>query len=142
MGGYSEINGRGLDRLGRAKTEMGVRALKLSWVMIVMAGLAGCALVPGAPTAFPPLAGLEGISIIGTDKTITDHIVSYRTGKNCSTVRKNLGQTYCEEDEIGVMDEVYCYNSLGNVNCFAVPKPHGELMPTVGHIPAGAGPVR
>ncbi|MDP6426840.1 MAG: hypothetical protein QF393_02385 [Rhodospirillales bacterium] len=111
-------------------------------IIVVLLALAGCTAVAGAPAVVPPLAGVEGLSVLGTDKTITDHFISFSTGKNCSTIRKNLGMTYCEEDEVGTVDEVYCYRSLGRVNCFAVPAPHGERQPTVGHIPSAAPPPR
>ena len=111
-------------------------------MLAVLVALAGCTAVAAAPGAVPTLAGIEGLTVIVTDKTITDHYVSFTTGKNCSTVRKNLGLTYCVEDEVGVQDEVFCYRTLGRVNCFAVPAPHGESQPTVGHIPAAAPPPR
>ncbi|MEE2761303.1 MAG: hypothetical protein VYE18_07655 [Pseudomonadota bacterium] len=111
-------------------------------MLLLLTALAGCSAVSAAPGAVPPLAGIEGLTVIGTDKTLADHYISFRTGKNCSTVRKNLGLTYCEEDEVGVQDEVFCYNTLGKVNCFALPAPHGERQPSVGHISTTAPPPR
>ena len=104
--------------------------------------LSACTLVTAGPTMMPGLAGIEGATVVGTGKTITDHVVSMTSGKNCSSLRRNTGRTYCEEDEVSVPDEVYCYNTLGNVTCYSRPAPHGEEQNTVGHIAAGAGPAR
>ena len=105
------------------------RLLAIFTVCLLMTGCVG-------------IVGAEGVSVMATDKTVVDHVISLSSGKNCSTIRKDLGMTYCEEDEVGVQDEVYCYRTLGRVNCFAVPAPHGESQPTVGHIPASAPPPR
>ena len=85
----------------------------------------------------PQLVGMEGATVIGTGKTISDHIVSFATGKNCSTVRKNTGGHYCEEDGVAAPDEVFCYNTLGNVSCYASPSPHGETHRSLGQVPEG-----
>ena len=91
---------------------------------------------------FPKLLGVNGASVIGTGKTITDHLVSFTTGKNCSTVRKNTGHHYCEEDELAVPDNVFCYTTLGDVTCYDRPAPPRERKRIIGKIPAGAGPAR
>ena len=105
-------------------------------------GLSGCSAVATAPTGFPKLLGVNGVSVIGTGKTITDHVVSFTSGKNCSTVRKNTGRHYCEEDEVAVPDNVFCYTTLGDITCYDQPVPPVESKRTIGQIPAGAGPVR
>ena len=105
-------------------------------------GVAGCSAVATAPTGFPKILGVNGASVIGTGKTITDHVVSFTTGKNCSTVRKDTGRHYCEEDEIAVPDNVFCYTTLGDVTCYDRPAPLRERKRIIGKIPAGAGPVR
>lgn len=113
----------------------------LSLILICL--LAGaCSLASTAPSMTPTLLGMEGATIIGTGKSFTDHYVSFSTGKNCSSLRKNTGRTYCEEDEIAEPEEIYCYNSLGKVNCYSVPRPHGETQNTVGHTAQGVGAAR
>lgn len=62
-------------------------------------------------------------TIVATDKTIADHIASYQTGKDCSTVRVEQGRTYCVEDEPNPQAEVYCYPSIGSVTCYEKPDP-------------------
>ncbi len=103
--------------------------------------LGACSAATSASSVAPQAALLEGLTVIGTDKTVGDHVISFATGKNCSVVRKQLGKTYCEEDELGHVDEVYCYRTLAKVTCYAEPSPHGEQH-RVDHTPPGSGPPR
>lgn len=82
--------------------------------------------------ACEPIGLVEGASTILTDKTFTDHIVSWSSGKNCSTVRYNLGQTYCEEDEPNPTPNVYCYRTLGDVTCYDRPDPYDGRQRKIG----------
>ncbi len=41
-------------------------------------------IVLGGCTTYAPV---EGVFVIGTDKTMTDHVISLSSGKNCSSVR-------------------------------------------------------
>lgn len=86
----------------------------------------------------PSLAGFEGLSVVGTKKTLKDHLVSFSTGKDCSTIRKERGQTYCVEDEITTPEEIYCYNTLGAINCFGEPQDYAPDVKMVGHTPLRA----
>ena len=75
------------------------------------------------PSACGQFFGAEGASVIVTDKTFTDHIVSLGSGKNCSTLRIEADLTYCEEDELAPKYEAYCYRTFGNVTCYDRPNP-------------------
>ncbi|WP_215907492.1 hypothetical protein [Thalassospira marina] len=66
---------------------------------------------------------LDVVSIINTDKTIVDHIVSMSTGRDCSTVRSSMGEPYCKTDPIPE-PPLYCYRSLAAVTCYATPDPY------------------
>ena len=123
------------------------RVIKKNWglpLLITGAAVAvsSCSAVATAPAGFPQLLGVNGVSVVGTGKTITDHVVSFTTGKNCSTVRKNTGRHYCEEDEVAAPENVFCYTTLGDVSCYDRPAPPRERKRIIGKIPAGAGPVR
>ncbi len=72
----------------------------------------------------PPIAAVEGITAVGTGKPLSDHIVSYASGKNCSIVRSSTGRSYCEEDELNPSPKVWCYRSLGSVDCYDRPDPY------------------
>ena len=122
-------------------------ATKNNWVsplavIGLYASLSACSAVTTAPSGFPQMMGIEGATVVGTGKTITDHIVSFTTGKNCSTIRKNIGLHYCEEDEIAVPDNVFCYTTLGDITCYERPVPYSDNKRQVGQIPSGAGPSR
>ncbi len=87
--------------------------------------LIGCGPLAATPGGFNLISGqAEILSIIGTDKTIADHVISLGSGKNCSTVRRERGLHYCEEDEPEAKAQVYCYNTLARVTCYGKPDPH------------------
>lgn len=71
---------------------------------------------------------LEAFSIMGTDKTIGDHVISLASGKDCSSVRKEEGLSYCKEDQKRQppKPKIYCYRNLGDVTCYAKPMPYGN----------------
>jgi hypothetical protein len=107
----------------------------LASVVLVLAGCAGAGFVPGA-------AQLEGASVVVTEKPFTDHIVSFFSGKNCSTIRREKGLTYCEEDEMQPgATKVYCYRALGGVTCYDRPDPfEGQRYQPLEETPAPAKP--
>jgi hypothetical protein len=82
-----------------------------------------CLFLLGACSSIPQFAGAEAASVVVTDKTFTDHIVSLGSGKNCSTLRTQADLTYCEEDEVAAKYVSYCYRTLGNVTCYDRPNP-------------------
>ena len=71
-------------------------------------------------------AGVDAITTMATEKTLTDHVVSLASGKDCSSVRSEMGLTYCKEDEKIPPMNVYCYHTLGSVNCYSKPVYDGE----------------
>ena len=91
-------------------------------VVAVVAGLGGC-------TGF---GFVEGASVIATDKTMLDNAISLLSGKDCSTVRKEAGRTYCVEDEPNPTAAVHCYKTIGDVTCYDRPDPYGGGQQKVG----------
>lgn len=73
---------------------------------------------------FQWLAALSVVSIINTDKTLTDHVVSAISGEDCSTVRYLSGDYYCDRPE-PPQPPLYCYRSLGEITCFERSDPYG-----------------
>ena len=71
-----------------------------------------------------PVVAVEGLSAVGTGKPLSDHVVSYYSGKDCSSVRRNTGRSYCEEEELNPTPNVFCYRTLGRVSCYSRPDPH------------------
>ena len=90
--------------------------MRSATILIGLFLLAGCSAVPG-------LAQIEGATLIATDKTLTDNLVSYYSGKNCSTLRSHQGLTYCEEDEVLPTPKLFCYKTLSKVTCYDRPDP-------------------
>ncbi|MCK4939397.1 MAG: hypothetical protein KAR80_03820 [Rhodospirillaceae bacterium] len=64
---------------------------------------------------------IDAALVMTTDKTIEDHVVSGASGKDCSTVRREQGRTYCVEDEANPAPKVTCYSSIGDVTCYSKP---------------------
>jgi hypothetical protein len=93
--------------------------------LVMLAAISGCSMVP-------TFAAAEGVSTVLTKKTITDHIVSLASGKNCSTVRVSRGQSYCVEDEINPPTNVYCYRTLGSVSCYNKRNPYNSGQKALG----------
>ena len=85
-----------------------------------------------ALAACSELSVFGAASVVATDKTITDHAVSYFSGKDCSTVRKETGRSYCEEDELNPTPPVHCYRDLAGVTCYNQPDPYGDRRQEIG----------
>jgi hypothetical protein len=80
----------------------------------------------------PGLAQVDAITVVGTKKTVVDHVVSLSSGKNCSAIRLEKGQHYCEEDEPEIKQNINCYKTLGRVTCYTKPDPHNGRYQKVG----------
>ena len=114
-----------------------------------MAALAVVTLTVSACTEFYSILPRAAIKTVGnfsiissgvvmaTDKTLSDHLVSYSTGKDCSTVRSEQGRTYCREDEPNPMPNVHCYQTLGDVMCYAAPDPTRQPGDSIGNLKQG-----
>jgi len=96
--------------------------MRSSLAIFAILALSGCGpvVVPGVPG----LAQIDVLTVVGTDKTVVDHVLSLSSGKNCSAVRLEKGMHYCEEDEPKITQNIYCYNTLGSVTCYTKPDPH------------------
>jgi len=89
--------------------------MRLLFALILTVSLGACD---------PRLAAVDGVSAVGTGKTVSDHFVSFASGKNCSTIRSNTGRTYCEEDEPNPTPKVWCYRTIGKAVCYDRPDPY------------------
>lgn len=91
--------------------KINIRKLSIMLSLIVLVSLNACT------TQF--LAS-DAISVIATDKTLGDHVVSLISKKDCSTVRQELGLSYCKEDDLSRIQgpKTYCYRELGKVTCY------------------------
>jgi hypothetical protein len=104
---------------------------RLTICLALSIALAGCDTWHGVPQPLQPITSpstsyilLDGISVINTQKTIEDHLVSLFTGMDCSTIRASKGDHYCLEMPEAVPVYVrtsYCYKSIAKVSCYTEP---------------------
>jgi hypothetical protein len=92
--------------------------MRLGWLLLA-------ALLPGCGTrGIEPvgaLAGMEMASVVVFGRGMLDLGVSAVSGKDCSIVRLDRGQTYCAPPERADAPGPYCTRSLGTVDCWADP---------------------
>jgi hypothetical protein len=86
--------------------------------------------------AAPCLAGCttSGLAMFGADamtqaasgRSITGNVIYAMTGKDCMPFNVLTGKPMCREEEVAAAKEeppVYCYRTLGQVDCHAKPDP-------------------
>lgn len=95
------------------------------WLPVLGALMLG-ACAPTVASGVPGLAQIDVLTVVGTDKSIIDHAVSYSSGKDCSYVYVEKGNHYCKEDEVQVKPQVYCYRTLGRATCYERPDPYNN----------------
>ena len=83
--------------------------MKLSLLLILL--LAGCDITPVGVATTVAGAGAGSIAII--QRSPADAIYSLATGKDCSVVRLDRGQTYCRPVEPEPPAQPFCTRSLG-----------------------------
>lgn len=91
-----------------------MRAILLAFVL----SLAACS-DPAGVTAAVIVA--EGASVAVFGRGIGDIGVSAITGRDCSIVRLDRGQTYCAPRYLGPEPQAFCTRSLGVVDCWTDP---------------------
>lgn len=99
---------------------------------ILLAVLGGCA------EPFGPLLGADVASVAVFGRSLGDVAASGITGRDCSIVRLDRGQTYCAPRAPPVR-EAFCTRTLAVVDCWAAPPPGSRLVadapvPTVGQL--------
>lgn len=109
-----------------------------AWEIVSISIVIGLAVANAACTGG---AALSAGSIMVSDKTLVDHAVSTLSGKDCATVRKEAGLTYCKEDEAVAVQPMYCYPTLGDVTCYPNRDPYHGRQRTVDRTVTAAGPL-
>jgi hypothetical protein len=99
--------------------------------LALILALPGCEGWDGATRALRPnippattFVMLDAASLINTQKTIDDHLISLLTGMDCSTVRASKGDHYCLEPPDAkpvYIRTTYCYKSIADVSCYDRP---------------------
>jgi hypothetical protein len=75
-------------------------------------------------------------------RSVPDMLVSVLTGRDCSMVRLDRGQSYCRAEEPVPEPPPYCTRSLGVVDCWADPDALPNRPPQVADGPAGLTPAQ
>ncbi len=114
-------------------------------VLALAASVTGCMwvgqeeLYPGGnpPGIGATLANLEVLSVINTKKTLGDHVATWITGKDCSTVRAQREGAWCVDCPAppAPPQQVYCYASLARPSCYSQPYNEGNDR-LIGFVPA------
>jgi len=94
------------------------------------------------PDTGATMMNLEVLSVINTKKTLTDHVATWITGKDCSTIRAQREGAWCVDwpNPPAPPQQVYCYSSLARPSCYAQPYNEGNDR-LIGFVPA-ATPMR
>ena len=88
--------------------------------LLLLLALAGCV------EALPITLGVDLASVTVLGRGVGDIAVSAITGRDCSIVRLDKGQTYCAREPS--FREAYCTRTLARVDCWAAPPPFGTLV--------------
>ena len=92
--------------------------------------LAGC----GAAPVAGPLLAAEGVSVMVLGRGLLDLGVSAVSGRDCSIVRLERGQTYCTPTYEPVAEQ-YCTRTLARVDCWTDPALLPSPSPGIGDTP-------
>ena len=93
--------------------------------------LAACCLAGCVPETVLPLAAGLGAEVAIFHRTLPDLVYSGVTGRDCSMVRLDRGESYCRAVAPPVPPQPYCTRSLGMVDCWAHPELMANLPPQV-----------
>lgn len=83
-------------------------------------GLAGCDAPAGQVVL--PIAAADAASVPVLGRGIGDAVYSAASGKDCSIVRLDRGQSYCKPKEPPPPQQAFCTHSLGVVDCWSNPE--------------------
>lgn len=86
---------------------------------------------------------LEVASVMTTKKTLADHVATWVTGRDCSTVRvERDGDSWCRDwpNPPAPPPQLYCYASLARPTCYSQPYTEGNDR-LIGFVPASP-PIR
>lgn len=121
-GGAGQINAG----FTAARQKWGMRAATLLLVL----GVTAC-----SPEPWGALAGADIASVAVFGRGIGDIGVSALTGRDCSVVRLERGQTYCAPREGPPAPRPFCTRSLGAVDCWEDPANLPGRYRTIGDTP-------
>ncbi len=84
-------------------------------LLLLLAGLGGCG--PGVVALTP----VDVVTVPVLGRGVTDIANSAASGRDCSVVRLDAGQTYCASRSDLTRPQPICTRTIGVVNCWANP---------------------
>ena len=113
----------------KSKWNIGARRFPVLRAGLVLAPaflLGGCVF-----NALTVLAGMEVASLVNTNRTMGDQVISHLTEQDCSVIYAKDEGHYCRSENLKVVHQPYCYKSLAGVDCYAEPDPYHDQSQTV-----------
>ena len=96
------------------------RGLRATFILVAVTLLVACG------TESVAIVGAGVASFIHTDKFPTDYIGELATGKECDTLAAlKTGAPFCHDPVQVFQRPLYCYRSLGSIECYTTPDPYG-----------------
>lgn len=108
----------------RPQTHPGPRTARRFGAALAILALTACS---GAEPGFIALAAATS-TVVNSDKLPTDFIADAVTGLDCNSIRQSEDKgPLCRAPEQRVIERpVYCYRTLGNINCYDHPDPYRD----------------
>ena len=94
-----------------------------SGVRNILAIAAPLALAACADPASLALGGASVVTMIDSGKTVSDHVMSFATGEECTFRHSLRGQAWCQPRRGTESDEhskLVCYQSIARTTCYEV----------------------
>ncbi len=107
-----------------------MRAICLMLILTLILGVSAC-----TPAPWGALAGVEVVSIAVFGRGVGDIGISAVSGRDCSIVRLERGQTYCAARDVEPGPGLVCTRSLGTVDCWEDPAKLPGQYNSVGDTP-------
>lgn len=98
--------------------------------LLLILGVSAC-----SPAPWGVLAGVDVVSVVVFGRGVGDIGVSALSGRDCSVVRLERGQTYCAALEAAPGPGLVCTRSLGTVDCWEDPAKLPGQYSSVGDTP-------
>ncbi len=106
------------------RISLGIGAVVPSVLSMLL--LAGCGAATAPGVNFAAAASLATVPALG--RTAPDALISLVSGRDCSLVRMEKGQSYCRPEPPPWEEPPFCTRSLGVVECWRNPEAFGTKL--------------
>ncbi len=94
-----------------------------SGIRTILAIAAPLALTACADPASLLLGGASVVTMIDSGKTVSDHVMSFATGEECTFRHSLRGEAWCQarrSENTGEQSSLVCYQSIARATCYEV----------------------